>query len=112
MRPLFVCLAGLVFTVGAHAEGIDYLRDVKPVLAKHCYACHGAEKQKAGLRLDPAAAARKGGNSGPAVVPGKAGDSLLILAVTGAGDLKRMPPREPFLDARQVALLRSWIDQG
>src|SRR5262249_28847923 len=49
---------------------------------------------------------------GPAVVPGKSGDSLLIKAVTGAGDTKRMPPREPHLTAAQVAVLRAWIDQG
>ncbi len=44
----------------------DYVRDVKPLLAKHCYACHGALKQKSGLRLDTVALMRKGGDSGPA----------------------------------------------
>src|SRR4051794_32406944 len=39
---------------------VDYLRDVKPLLSKHCYACHGALKQKAGLRLDTASMMRKG----------------------------------------------------
>ena len=88
------------------------LRDVKPVLAKNCYACHGPEKQRGGLRLDTAAAALEGGNSGPALVPGKSGDSRLFQAVTGAADVKVMPPREPRLGPEQIAVLKAWIDQG
>src|SRR5437016_528801 len=84
------------------AEPVDYLRDVKPMLAQHCYSCHGAAKQRSGLRLDTAASARKGGNSGPAVVPGKSGASRLFLAITGADDVKVMPPKEPRLNARQI----------
>ena len=43
----------------------DFTRDVKPVLARHCVSCHGPDKQRGGLRLDTAAAARQGGNAGP-----------------------------------------------
>src|SRR5688500_15043359 len=50
---------------------------IRPVLAEHCIGCHGAKKQKGGLRLDSRAAWAKGGDSGPAVVPGKADRSLL-----------------------------------
>src|SRR5581483_1994570 len=57
-------------------------------------------------------AVRKGGNSGPAVVPGKASDSLLIRAVSGADGVEPMPPKGPRLGAPEVALLRAWIDQG
>ena len=70
---------------------MDYVRDVKPLLSRRCYACHGALKQKAGLRLDTAARMRKGGDGGPAVVAGKSAESLLIEAVTGGEDW-RMPP--------------------
>ena len=52
------------------ASTVDYSRDVKPILSNRCYDCHGALKHKAGLRLDTAALMRKGGDSGPAVVPG------------------------------------------
>jgi len=62
--------------VESAAEG--YLRDVKPVLARRCYACHGALKKKAGLRLDTGAGIREGGDGGPAVEPGHADESLLI----------------------------------
>jgi hypothetical protein len=74
---------------------VDYLHDIKPVLAKHCYSCHGAAKQKGGLRLDTAALALKGGNSGPVILPGKAANSLIVHALMGKNDDKLMPPRAP-----------------
>src|SRR5205823_9815868 len=84
--------AGLFFIASAvTAEPVDYLRDVKPLLKAKCYACHGGLQQKARLRLDTAESIRKGGRSGPAVIPGKSSESVLIEAVTGSGR-KRMPP--------------------
>jgi hypothetical protein len=91
----------------------DYARDIQPILLKHCSTCHGAKKQRSSLRLDSARAIHLGGNAGPAVVPGKSGDSRLIQAVTGGNDeVAAMPPKGPRLDAREVALLRAWIDGG
>src|SRR5260370_39453566 len=84
------------------ADAIDYLRDVKPLLARHCYACHGAEKQRSGLRLDTAKAAFEGGNSGAVVVKGKSGDSRLIHAILGSNDLKVMPPKGPRLSEKEI----------
>jgi mono/diheme cytochrome c family protein len=95
------------------AEPIDYTRDVQPILTKHCTSCHGAKKQRSSLRLDSVRAARLGGNSGPALVPGKSGDSRLILAVRGGNDeVAAMPPKGPRLSADEVRLLRAWIDGG
>src|SRR5262245_55614221 len=94
------------------SEPVDYLRDVKPILAKHCHACHGAENQKAGLRLDTAALALKGSDAGVVIVGGQSNDSKLIKAITGAKGVKQMPPREPRLTAAQISLLKAWIDQG
>src|SRR5579871_929605 len=74
------------------AEPVDYVQDVKPILSRRCYSCHGALKQKNELRLDTAALALKGGSGGPAIVPGNSGESLLIDAVTGADGVKLMPP--------------------
>jgi hypothetical protein len=94
------------------AEPVDYLRDVKPILARKCTSCHGALKQKAQLRLDAASLILKGGDQGPAVEPGKAAESLLIDAVTGANGVQRMPlDGEPLSDA-EIATLKAWIDQG
>ncbi len=109
------CLAIVVVlaasTLGA-AE-VDYRRDIKPLLAARCQACHGAVRQKAGLRLDAAALIRKGGKHGPVVVPGKSDESPLIEAVLG-NDRPRMPPEQEGtgLDEKEIALLRAWIDQG
>src|SRR5688572_9432854 len=55
---------------------------VRPLLAEHCFSCHGDQKQKGGLRLDTVEGLRKGGKNGAAVVPGKPAESKLILAVS------------------------------
>ena len=95
------------------ARVTDYTQDVKPVLAKHCVACHGTEKQKSGLRLDSAAAAMRGGDNGPAVASGKSAESLLIQAITGAEGVAMMPPQgKPRLSNDDISMLKSWIDQG
>jgi mono/diheme cytochrome c family protein len=110
--PVVALLWGLLTAGPTAAEPVDYLRDIKPLLAQHCYACHGARAHKGGLRLDTAAAIRKGGKAGPAIIPGKSGDSRLIQAVEGAEGLTRMPLKKPPLPPAQIALLKAWIDGG
>ncbi len=106
--------AGLTLGADPPADPVDYLRNVKPILAARCYACHGAIKQKASLRVDTAALLREGGASGPAIVPGKAAASLLVKRILGQDKLARMPPEDvgAGLKPDQVALIRRWIDQG
>jgi hypothetical protein len=97
------------------ADGtVDYGRQVKPVLAARCFACHGALKQEAGLRLDTAASIQKGGENGPAVLANKSGESLLLARVTDKDAATRMPPESEGtpLTAAEIAALRAWIDQG
>src|SRR5947209_5599210 len=108
-RPMLVGLVcSFIFADAVCADSqIDYLRDVKPILAKHCYECHGAQKQRSGLRLDTAAAIRRGGDSGPGLIPGKSAESKLIKAVTGADGTKLMPPKDPRLSAAQVSVLKA-----
>ncbi len=91
----------------------DYLRDVKPLFQAKCYACHGAAKQKGGLRLDAAQLIRKGGKNGPAILAGKPGESLLMQMVAGDNP-PRMPPKGEgeSLSPKDVALLKSWIERG
>jgi hypothetical protein len=110
------CLLVVLMLAGvSHAgERVDYAREVKPILAQKCFACHGSLKQESGLRLDAASAIRKGGDSGPAIVPGEAAKSRLIERVSATDVDVRMPPEgegEP-LDAKQLALFKAWIDQG
>jgi mono/diheme cytochrome c family protein len=105
-------VAVMALPAGA-AERVDYNHDVKPLLGK-CVACHGALRQKNGLRLDTAELAKQGGDSGPAIEPGKSGESILIDVLTGANGWPRMPPEgegEAFSPA-QIATLTAWIDQG
>jgi len=95
-------------------ERIDYARDVKPILAAHCYVCHGALRQRSELRLDTAALAREGGKRGPAVVAGNSAGSLLIKHITASNGARRMPPEsegEP-LKPQEIARIKAWIDQG
>jgi mono/diheme cytochrome c family protein len=109
---LVACLLALSGRLALAAGPADFATDVRPVLARHCVSCHGPEKQRASLRLDSARAARAGGNSGPAVVPGKSAESLLVKAITGCEGVKPMPPKGPRLSAAEVALVRRWIDDG
>src|SRR4051794_24979460 len=60
----------------------------RPVLARHCYSCHGPARQKNGLRLDSRAAILQGGTSGPAITPGKPEESLLIRALGHGGPVQ------------------------
>ncbi|WP_435010519.1 PSD1 and planctomycete cytochrome C domain-containing protein [Tundrisphaera lichenicola] len=90
----------------------EYLQQVKPILQKHCVACHGSTRPRGGLRLDTAEAAIRGGRGGPSIVPGKPAESSLLLAVMGEGDSERMPlNRRPLAEA-EVSSLRDWIIAG
>src|SRR5215212_618818 len=59
----------------AASARVDFKKDIQPLFEGHCYKCHGPEKQESGLRLDDADLALKGGDLGPAYVPGKSADS-------------------------------------
>src|SRR6185369_2409233 len=109
-----ICVSAfaLVGSKGSAAP-VDYLREVKPLLAERCYKCHGASQQKGKLRLDTVASALQGGENGPAFKRGKSAQSLIIQAVQGIHpDISRMPYKKPPLSDAQIALLEQWIDQG
>ena len=93
-------------------DPVDYGQQIKPVLRERCYACHGALKQQAKLRLDTAALAIKGGESGTAVDVANAAGSLLLTRVTSHDEAERMPPEGEPLSPSQIALLKTWIAQG
>jgi hypothetical protein len=96
------------------AEGVEFFeKKVRPVLVKHCYSCHSAEakKIKGELRLDTREATRKGGATGPAVIPGDPAKSLLIRAVKHLDGVEAMPP-EKKLPKEVVADLEAWVMMG
>ena len=85
---------------------------VRPVLVNHCYQCHSADKKiKGGLRLDTKDGVLRGGDSGPAIVPGKPAKSLLITAIRHTDDDLKMPEKKK-LPAREIADLTSWVEMG
>jgi cytochrome c553 len=86
-------------------------KQVRPLLVKSCFQCHGPDKQRGGLRLDSRAAALTGGDSGSALVPGQPDKSRLVQAVRYASDTLRMPPKEKLSD-QQVAVLTAWVKMG
>ena len=102
----------LLAAVGSAAEPVDFARDVAPLFEKRCHACHGARTQMSGLRLDERAAALKGSNVGPVLIPGKSAESKLIRMIEGLEDKKIMPPSGPRLTKQEIGVLRAWIDQG
>jgi len=87
---------------------------VRPVLVEHCYECHGGEKTKGGLALDTKQGWQKGGDSGPAIVPGKPDDSLLIKAVRYHDQDLAMPPEKKGgkLAEEIIADLVAWVKMG
>ncbi|VTR95916.1 planctomycete cytochrome c domain protein : Uncharacterized protein OS=Singulisphaera acidiphila (strain ATCC BAA-1392 / DSM 18658 / VKM B-2454 / MOB10) GN=Sinac_1739 PE=4 SV=1: PSCyt1: PSCyt2: PSD1 [Gemmata massiliana] len=83
---------------------------VRPVLADHCYSCHGTKKQSAGLRLDTSAGIKTGADDGPVIVPGDPAKSRLIKSVRRENE-QAMPPKAP-LPADAVAVLVEWVKAG
>src|SRR5262245_36558396 len=87
---------------------VTFEQHVRPILKVHCFQCHGEEdEQQANLDLRLTRLIMKGGDSGPAVVPGKAGESLLIERLT-AGEMPPPGKGKP-LAAKELATIRAWI---
>jgi mono/diheme cytochrome c family protein len=113
MTGILRCFCALALTAGmAHAADTDdwFESKVRPVLTKNCYACH-TEARSGGLRLDSAEGVAKGGNSGPAVVPGKPEDSLLVQAVRQTHARLKMPPGGKLKDD-EIGAIEQWVKAG
>jgi len=87
-------------------------KKIRPVLVRECYECHGQEKQKGGLRVDFREGLLKGGETGPAVIPGDAKRSLLIQAVTHENPEIKMPKKRPKLEQSSIDDLLAWVKMG
>jgi hypothetical protein len=105
---LAVAVGSAAVAVAAPAVrgGVDYARDVAPLLARACADCHGGVRPRGGLRLDqPAALAT-------VIHRGDSGDSELVRRLLGVGGDTRMPAGRPALPKADIALIRRWIDAG
>jgi hypothetical protein len=111
--PIVILSASSVGVAASDAEGIAFFEsNIRPVLVKHCYECHSATsaKVKGGLLLDSRQGLLAGGDSGPALLPGKPESSRLLRSLKHDSSLK-MPPSKP-VSASVVADFEKWIAMG
>jgi len=118
MTKLPLLLACLVSTAAfaveddAQREANKFFEtEVRPLLSKRCFECHGEKKQKGGLRADNIGSLKTGGDTGPALVPGDPEKSPMIEGVRYQNKDFQMPPKEKLPDA-EIAVLEKWIKMG
>ena len=111
MRPMAIS-ALLAVALAARGDD-DFATRVEPVLKRHCLACHShaAGTMKGGLALDSRSGWAQGGDSGPAIVPGKPAESLVIRAARRSSGVKAMPPKGVVPEA-DIKILEDWIRAG
>lgn len=100
----------VVLCAGLHAAPVSFKREIVPIFAARCQMCHQGVRGGGKLTLTTYAAIARGGGSGPAIVPGKPDESLLIREITG--EKPAMPKIGAPLTGDQVALIRRWIEEG
>lgn len=111
-------LGGPIPIAAVKSDGpVDFHRDLRPFLSDNCFSCHSQTTTKGGLNMETPEAMLKGGDTGPAVVAGKAGESLVMTAAAHIDEDLAMPPRDNKAKAKnltpdQLGLLKLWIDQG
>jgi hypothetical protein len=115
MKRLLILVTPLM--LGAAESGPEQVaffeKNVRPVLVNRCYGCHSAETKPAGfLRVDDRNGLLKGGDSGPAVVPGQPEKSLLLQRIRHADPKKRMPKEGGAVTDAELASLTRWIADG
>src|SRR5262245_38264740 len=104
-------VAGAVLLARIGFAGVDFDREVHPILAAKCFACHSGDKRSGGLSLSNYSEILRGGKTGKVVNPGSSGDSLIMRRVLGNG-VPPMPPVGERLSASEAAVIRAWIDEG
>jgi hypothetical protein len=112
--PIRICIAtlGVLSVHGAVTDAEFFEKKIRPLLTDRCLECHSPEKKvKGGLRLDSREGWQTGGDSGPAIVPGKPQESLLITAVGYHDKDLKMPPKKK-LSAEEIAMLEQWVKSG
>lgn len=115
MKPhLFLALA--CTSSAAPAADLDFYRDVYPFLKTNCISCHNKTTTKADLNMETPELMIKGGESGPALVPGKSAESLVVAASLHTQDMEMPPPNNKSgavkLTPAEITILKQWIDQG
>ena len=112
--PLIFTVVGMSRLAAAEetrSGEIFFETEIRPLLARRCYECHGEKKSKSGLRLDSAARFAQGGDSGALIVAGAPEKSLLLQVIRRTDPDLQMPPDDP-LPAAEVARLEQWVAMG
>jgi cytochrome c553 len=113
LLPSLISLVAPACALAAARDKIEFFeKRIRPVLVNDCAECHGAKKQKGGLRLDSREALRRGGDTGPAVVPGDPAKSLLLTSIKHLDPDLQMPEKKPKLNATIIADFERWIADG
>jgi len=112
----FSILALLCTSTAIRAADLEFYRDVYPFLKTNCISCHNKTTTKADLNMETPELMIKGGEAGPALVPGKSAESLVVTASLHAQDMEMPPPNNKSgavnLTPAEIAILKQWIDQG
>src|SRR6476660_5154207 len=111
LRETTACLLMMLSMSTARAgepAKIDFAHDILPLLKARCAECHTNGKYKASLSLDTRETLLKA----KVVVPGKSGESELVKRITSNDPEARMPPKGDQLTAKEVSLVKAWVDQG
>lgn len=115
-KTLFLCSVLAGTGLAAHSAEPEFYRDVYPFLKSNCISCHNKTTTKAGLNMETPELMIQGGDSGPALVPGKSDESLVVEASIHSEDFEMPPPNNKSgavnLTPAEIALLKTWIDQG
>ncbi len=91
---------------------VEFKSEIQPIFEASCVRCHGRGRKRGGFQIDTRETLLKGGDSGPAVLPGHSAGSPLIALVAGCDPDEVMPKKGKRLTADEIAALRAWIDQG
>ncbi len=94
------------------ADDVEFVHDVVPIVIKHCGKCHTGQEKQGEFSMNTRAALLEGGENGESVVPGKSAESDLLDRLTSDDEELRMPPEGPRVSAKEIAVLKKWIDAG
>src|SRR4051794_6081774 len=110
MRFIFSILIICIVAAQAHAKTYS---QVQAIFNKHCLSCHDQKEAEGGLVLESHQLAIKGGDSGPVIVPGKSGESILVQQIEHAKKPFMPPPKKgDKLSDEEIKIIRAWIDLG
>lgn len=114
ISSLLLVLAAVTLVDAADRRALEeFEKHVRPLLIRRCYSCHSAQSRplRGALRLDTRAGWRTGGERGPAVIPGRPDQSLLVKAVRYRDEALQMPPKQK-LSKSEIAILVRWVQIG